>query len=116
MVFMVALLFCSAALAADLKVTPASGTSESPTSDNIAFEGIMVTTDGTNSVTVDIFSGVTEGNAVDGWANRLIPESTLVPGASSPWYWEPSQPIACPTGIYVSVKGASTKNWVVYYR
>lgn len=75
------------------------------------FYGVMVITDGTNSVAVDIYDNTS------GSGTKLIPTWTVTTSAASraaTLSMEP--PIACNTGIYVDITTAGTVSYIVYYR
>jgi len=76
-----------------------------------AFHGIVVTTDGANDITINIF----DNTAASG--TRLLPTDTIVRGINRTWTYELDPAIWCTTGIYVeiSVAGGGSCSWQVHY-
>jgi len=60
------------------------------------FAGLIVKTDGTNNVTLNVF----DNTAASG--TRLIPEDTVVLGAARLWTLCFDPPIRCTEGVYVA--------------
>lgn len=74
-----------------------------------AFAGIIVATDGTNDVTVDVYD-----NADGATGTRLVPQF-VVDGADDIGgiLFEPV--VKCQRGIYVDITTAGTCKYVIYY-
>ncbi len=76
------------------------------------FRGILVATDGTNSVTVSIYDNATTNSGTE-----LIPTTVITSSAT-----DRAQLIALPfdvyflNGIYVDITTSGTAGYVVYYR
>ena len=75
------------------------------------FEGIVLVTDGTNAVTVQVYNG----SSASGTA--IFPVALVVPASPRQAAYGFSPGVACPNGIYVkiSVAGAGTCNLNVNY-
>lgn len=76
--------------------------------DSCVFNGIMIKTNGTNDVTISVYSGTT--NAGD----KLIPASTIVPGSSRLSSIEADPGISCPNGVYIELSGTGAVAQVLY--
>jgi len=76
-----------------------------------AFYGIIIKTDGTNNVTLNIYDNI----AASG--KKLVPTDIVVLGTARIWALSYSPAIKCLTGIYVSVSvaGGGTCTYQVLY-
>lgn len=76
-----------------------------------AFGGIVIKTDGTNNITLNIYDNTTNSG------KRLIPPDSIVLGTSRVWALGYDPPIKCDNGIYieVSVAGGGTCSFQVVY-
>jgi hypothetical protein len=71
------------------------------------FGGIIITTDGTNNVTVDVRDATTAGTGTKLIPTTVILANERVKSISAPqFYW---------TGVYVTVTTSGTTEYVVYY-
>ena len=76
------------------------------------FFGILVATDGTNDVTIQIYDNTS------GSGTKLLPDSLVITTGSSD-RWEQisfNPPLPFSTGLYVDVTTSGTVNYIVYYR
>ena len=75
------------------------------------FHGIAVITDGTNSVTIDIYD-----NASAASGTKLIP-TWVIPTSSTNLYagYDAPHPIRCKNGIYVNVTCEGDVKYIIYY-
>ena len=80
---------------------------------NALFQGILIATDGTNAVTLDVYDGTTTGGT------KVIPQ-TVIPSSSTNRSWALSidPGLLVRTGIYVaiSVAGGGSASYTVYYK
>ncbi len=75
------------------------------------FHGITVITDGTNSVTVDVYDGLTATG------RKLIPTTVVTSSATDrSWAYNLYPPVRVTNGIYVNitVAGGGTASYMVY--
>lgn len=77
-------------------------------SGSCVFNGVMIKTNGTNDVTISVYSGIS--NAGD----KLIPASTIIPGSSRLSSIEADPGISCPNGIYIEMSGTGAVCQVLY--
>ena len=70
--------------------------------------GVIVTTDGTNAVTMDIHNGTTTAGA------KIAPTITF-PATPVTQAVSFNPPVSCSSGIYVNITTAGTVSYTVYY-
>lgn len=74
-----------------------TGTSKVHYTGKCAFYEILITTDGTNAVTLNIF----DNNAASG--KRIGNPNMIIAGAENNWTYSPVLPRLCQTGIYIQL-------------
>jgi hypothetical protein len=86
-------------------------TSTAIISGKVAFGGIVIKTDGTNDITLNIYDNTTNSG------KRLIPPNSVISGSAKVWALGYDPPIKCSNGIYVevSVAGGGTCSFQVVY-
>ncbi|MCE5265727.1 MAG: hypothetical protein LLG97_19635 [Deltaproteobacteria bacterium] len=93
------------------KVTTDGAASGIAVSGAAAFYGIVVVTDGTNNITLNVYDNTAAAGST------LVPADTVILGGDRIWTfsWDPA--IKCTTGIYVSISvaGGGTAKWKVQY-
>ena len=74
------------------------------------FHGIIVCTDGTNDITLNIYDNIA------GSGTKIIPE-TIIPTSADirSQHIKFPTPVKCSTGLYVTVSGSGTESYMVYY-
>ncbi len=74
--------------------------------------GIVVKTDGTNDVTLTIYDNTSAAGTT-----KLLPASTVVDGANTPWAAGTTPPALMANGIYVSISvaGGGSASYTVQY-
>lgn len=93
------------------RISPEYTTSVAVLSGKLAFGGIIIKTDGTNNVTLNVYDSVTATGT------KLIPTDSIILGTSRLTAISFSPPLRCGTGIYVSVSvagGGSCSYQVIY--
>ena len=75
------------------------------------FYGLTLKTDGTNNITLNIYSGLSDAG------EKLLPTDLVVQGTDYYFGYSPPLPIYCATGIYVkvAVAGGGTCAYQVLY-
>ena len=93
------------------KITAPATASGAAVSGQSAFYGLIVKTDGSNNVTINVY----DNTAASGTA--LIPTNTVIAGSDRTWALSYNPAIKCSTGIYVaiSVAGGGTATYQVQY-
>lgn len=76
--------------------------------DACIFNGVVVKTDGTNNVTISVYSGTSNAGA------KLIPASTVIPGSARLVAIEAEPGIACSNGVYIEMSGTGAVAQVLY--
>ena len=76
-----------------------------------AFHGIVLKTDGSNNVTLNIY----DNTAASG--TKLIPTDFVVPGSDYYFGYSPPKAIKCSNGVYISVSvaGGGSCAFQVFY-
>lgn len=94
-----------------MDISDVEAASASVVSGDCVFHGIVVSTDGSNDVTLDIYDNTVASG------NRLIPNNTVITASQRAWSFSVDPPIWCRHGIYVnvSVAGGGTCKYIVYY-
>jgi hypothetical protein len=70
--------------------------------------GIIVSTDGTNAVTMDIYNGTSSAGA------KIAPTITF-PATPVTQAVSFNPPVSCSSGIYINITTAGTLSYTVYY-
>lgn len=94
------------------QLTVPAAASAAAVSGPCVFYGLIVKTDGTNNVTVNVY----DNTAASG--TKLLPTSTVIPGTSRLFAVDFSDaPILCDNGVYVdiSVAGGGSFSYQVQY-
>ena len=75
------------------------------------FSGILVATDGTNAVTLDVYDGTTTGGT------KIIPQIVIPTSSSNRSFALSIDPgVLVRSGIYVAVTCSGTVGYTVYYK
>lgn len=110
-ILLVLLLATSLLALEESQITTTATASGTAVTGAVWFNGIIVKTDGSNNVTLNIYDGT--GVTV----TRLIPTDFVIPGTEYYFGYRPPSPIRCRIGIYVTiaVAGGGTASYQVLY-
>ncbi len=75
------------------------------------FYGLVIRTDGTNAVGLNLFDSITAAG------RRLLPSNVVIPGTANLWSISFTPPILCARGVYVQITaaGGGTFGWQIQY-
>jgi len=90
-------------------ITVPATASEASVSGSCVFYGIIVQTDGTNNVTLNVY----DNTAASG--TNLTPDDIVILGSARAWTLSYTPGALCSTGIYVSVSTQGTCSFQVLY-
>ena len=75
----------------------------------VAFAGLMVQTDGTNDVVINVYDAVTAAG------KKVVPTALKVPGSQESWGLNIDPPLLCDNGIYVEITCSGSCSVVPIY-